>query len=225
MSFDTGGVDRVDFRFIKPAYGVIAMPNGTVRSFMGKGWQWPHLEAKQVAGKPSGFFGVFATEFIPAGLIVPYTGDTYSAADAKLLDTNDPNASKYSFELPYETIDANPAKPGCLMKYCIAGYVNEATHGTRELYNCKFVTLKGSSTAGAVHYPHHTRQGIYLLTMVDINAGEQLLAWYTASYEPNRMAFHYSAKTESAANVANVEQWANTEEGLRQYGWQPIRNE
>ena len=177
--------NKVDFRFIakphKDDYGL---------------WKWCHIERKRVTKNKNNITGLFATEMIPRGLLIPYVGKVYSSDKLDKQNT-------YEFDTPVEkrvdetvlrytvTVDGEPRLYECAGDYCAAAFVNEATYGTNEMYNCQFISLPIISTLGIncpeYNYFHGLDEGekltTFLLTMVDISAGDELFAYYGPRYK------------------------------------------
>lgn len=110
-----------------------------------KTWEWPPLYVKESGGDKG--LGVFASRRIEPGLVIPYVGALYrntEEADRELrrragegaLGAADAYRAKTREYKPI--VDAYPDSDACSNMYCVASYINEATSGKNEFYNCIF---------------------------------------------------------------------------------------
>jgi hypothetical protein len=180
--------EPVRLRFVKPPdasleWDSIKIVEKTVlRS--GTGWE----EVRSGFGPDTRQFrSLCARRRIAPGLIIPYSG--------VVSGTPGPDRA-YQHELGRGwAVDASPelCEPGV----CIAGYVNEATEGTSELYNCKFYNLTEENQRNCPAYPgfdktiNANQWPVFLVVMCEIQAGQPLLVSYDS---PRYLRADYRAK-------------------------------
>ena len=205
-----GAPPQVAFRFIAPP---------TFDRASAK-WRWPHLEMRDEAGSAMRR-GVFATEAVAAGLIVPLNGrlalegfDDFERAnpayftEASLVAPARVEAKRKRAAAAAEPgalawparVDTDPDIAECFGDLCLMGFVNEAPVG--EVYNCDM--RSDFAAANLVHCPSYPSfvKGCtaFVVTLCNLKRGQQLFAWYGSDYD--RAAYAGGAAGPSSYNDA-----------------------
>jgi hypothetical protein len=123
--------------------------------------------------------GVFATEDIPEGLLVPYVGDlvpNHRTKNESYLMGGKVSRDGFA-DYDELIVDADPSLPVCQNEYCITGFLNEVSVGTHELYNCHFID--GNNVKGAPFYVGAASPSFFIITLVPIKKGDELFVYPT----------------------------------------------
>jgi hypothetical protein len=160
----------IDFRFIKPP-----------RQGTDGNWAWPHLQIRPVPGLP-GVRGVYATEDIGPGLLIPYVGRIARTSNYRASADRD---TTHAMGWKGYTYSGNPEKNSeCSHNYCVASMINEATAGDpQQKYNCTFCEVPKQCVPAGLSYLHWGGDGgPAVLVLSPIPRDQQLFVWYGTEY-------------------------------------------
>jgi len=181
---------KTNFRFIPPP----TLINGH--------WTWKGLRV----GKTSwGGKGLFATEHIEPGLIIPYPGVIMTKTQAKRVNNT------WQFEFARNVIDGNPSLPQCVEGYCIAAFTNEpSVFVESQKFNCKYQEMYRETLAKMPEYRDVNKAAPFLVVMCPLAPKDELLVYYGDTYEENRRHSNYQTKIFSPENYADPVAWDKT---------------
>ena len=210
-------LSNIKFRFIAP-------PTYDDETHL---WVWPHLRVDKAGVKGD---GLFATEDIERGLLIPYNGDLWTSSEYDETQNKPERVMAYalngvlsgmtegSSKLVLKTVvSADPENHACENHFCIAGMVNEASMGVQgDLYNAEFVDLKFGNSQHMPHYGAFMRGlSSFMLITTDVKKGSEILCWYGAKYDRGEPPAAYVVKNRDKANMVDHEADADTLERFR----------
>jgi len=169
------------FRFIRPPKQV------------GNKWEWDHLQVHMEKRGARDYYSLRAKERILPGLLIPYVGDvqlTYNKHEdldymMRELYVGDlePQPGLRKSRVPLKAyVFAEPTRQICHNEYCVAAFINEATDGTDQSYNCDTVNLSANNVKYAPNYAGFMKLSGYILVNSTVEKGEELFLNYGEDY-------------------------------------------
>lgn len=206
------------FRFIRPPH----KDNGK--------WRWQGLEVRDAGVKGR---GVFATETIPPGLLIPYVGAMFKNLEAAVQATHVglseeemDKRDRYFNRIHEYIVDAYPHALACEDDYCIAGIVNEASvQNENDFYNCVYADFTDTDFEQIPEYLQDLTEdelfeyGLFpfILVCTELEPDEELLVYYNVQNEN----MGYTPKPFNAEqgifNSKNDEQFRRTYQEYEKY--------
>lgn len=195
---------EVQFRFILPP------------EFVNGNYVWPQITIQSKPGTE--MRGLYSKTAIKRGLLIPYVGELWGLKERD--DLRGRVSELYALKAHLQTytksnetvssnviIDAEPNTPACRNNYCAASFINEATAGTTEMYNCKWVELTMQQLKNVPHYSgfFHGADAFIMVT-VDIEPNSELLVHYGHNYPRHG----YRSKEGNPSNWENADMFQNT---------------